>query len=78
MTAESVNGKISANFLDAPTMVTVSSVNGSVDVYVPGTATYRVTTHTVTSSDKVKVPTSDTSPHVINASSTNGSVQVFS
>jgi hypothetical protein len=78
LTADSVNGKVSAMFLDVPTTVSVSSVNGSVEVQVPDTVSYLVSAHTVSGGQDVTVPRDPSSTHVISATTTTGSVQVFS
>jgi hypothetical protein len=80
--AQGENGSVKLNFLEPPTNVTATSTNGSVSVRAPQPVVapfaYRVLAQSEHGGAKVSVAVDDSSTQVITATSTNGSVKVFS
>ncbi len=69
-------GGVVATFTAVPRSLTASTNVGPITLAVPGSAAYRVDTHTVVGSATVTVHRSDSSPHSISARSDLGSVSV--
>jgi hypothetical protein len=69
-------GRIDMTFSAAPATLTAVSTAGSVALRVPGGVSYRVHASTRIGSTQVTVPSSPSSPHVITATVTTGSVTV--
>jgi hypothetical protein len=75
-TFKSNAGGVIATFSVVPRSLTVSTNLGPITLTVPGSAAYRVDTHTVVGSSNVTVRRSGSSSHLINARSDLGSVTV--
>lgn len=69
------SGPISLRFTTAPRQVGATSRSGSIVVSVPR-RTYRVSTHTLSGSSTVDVPTDTSSPDAITASTYSGDVRI--
>lgn len=69
-------GGINASFTTAPGSVRASTNVGPISLSVPGSAAYKIDTHTVVGTSSVTVPRSAASPHVISASSDLGSITI--
>jgi hypothetical protein len=69
-------GSIAATFAVAPRSLSASTNVGPVTLTVPGSAAYKVDTHTVVGSSTVTVRRSDSSGHSITARSDLGSVTI--
>jgi hypothetical protein len=69
-------GGIIAAFTRVPDSVETSTDVGAISITVPGSASYKINTHTYVGSSKVSVRKSASSPHVINASSDLGSITI--
>jgi hypothetical protein len=69
-------GGVVATFSAVPRSLTVSTNLGPITLTVPGSAAYRVDTHTVVGSSNITVRRSGSSAHLISARSDLGSVTV--
>ncbi|ANH91329.1 MULTISPECIES: DUF4097 family beta strand repeat-containing protein [unclassified Streptomyces] len=69
------NGSVHLELGAVPDLVDTHSSNGPVTVALPG-GRYRVTTETSHGSTHVSVPRDDSSPHVVSARTSNGSITV--
>jgi hypothetical protein len=69
-------GGIVATFTAAPGSVHASTNIGAITLNVPGSASYKIDTHTYVGSSTVTVPKDAGSPHVISASSDLGSITI--
>ncbi len=69
-------GGIVATFTAAPDSVHASTNIGAISLNVPGSASYKISTHTYVGSSTITVRKSDASPHVITASSDLGSITI--
>jgi hypothetical protein len=69
-------GGIDATFSAAPASVHASTNVGPITVNVPGSASYKIDTHTYVGSSTVTVRKDAASPHVITASSDLGSITI--
>lgn len=76
--ASSVNGEVLLTFASPPNAATATSVNGQINVRLPVGLRYRVDAQSATAKAKVKVDQAVDSPYTVTATSTNGSVDVFS
>jgi hypothetical protein len=75
-TLKSTAGGIDATFSAAPGSVQASTNVGPITLAVPGSAAYKINTHTIVGSSTVTVPKNAASPHVITASSDLGSITI--
>ncbi len=85
VSAQSNNGAVRLGFTAVPDLVDTVSDNGSVTIELPGgsgpgayAGAYAVTATAGNGSTSVRVPRSDSSPHVVKAHSDNGEVTVRS
>lgn len=69
-------GGIEAAFSAAPASVRAATNVGPISIGVPGSASYKVDTHTYVGSSTVTVPRNPVSPHAISASSDLGSITI--
>jgi hypothetical protein len=69
-------GKIEVTFSAAPASIAASGSVGSVTLRVPGNVAYAVDAHASTGSTQVTVSRNPSSPHVITASTSTGSVTI--
>ncbi len=69
-------GGIVAAFSGVPDSVHASTNIGPISITLPGSASYKINTHTYVGTSNISVPTSASSPHVINASSDLGSITI--
>jgi len=69
-------GGIVATFTAAPGSVRASTNIGAISLNVPGSATYKINTHTYVGSSTVTVRKDAASPHIITASSDLGSITI--
>ena len=69
-------GGIVATFTAAPGSVRASTNIGAITLNVPGSASYKIDTHTYVGSSTISVPKDAGSPHVISASSDLGSITI--
>jgi hypothetical protein len=69
-------GGIIATCVTAPLSLHASTTVGAITLTVPGSAAYKVDTHTVVGTSTITVRTSARSPHQITASSDLGSISV--
>jgi hypothetical protein len=75
-TLKSNAGGIVASFATAPTALQASTNLGPVTLTVPGTAAYKIGTHTLVGTSTITVRKSATSTHAITASSDVGSISI--
>ncbi len=71
-------GGVIAAFAVPPRSVSASTDVGPITVTVPGSAAYRISTHTYVGTSSVTVRSSTTSPYAISASSDLGSISINS
>jgi hypothetical protein len=75
VTATTADGSVRLELGAVPDLVDSRSSDGSVSIALPR-ATYRVTTKTGDGSSHVSVPRDDSSPHVVSARTSDGSITV--
>lgn len=69
-------GGIVAGFTDVPDSVQAKTNLGPISITLPGSAAYRISTHTYVGTSNISVRKSPSSPHVITASSDLGSITI--
>jgi hypothetical protein len=69
-------GGVNAAFTAVPGSVYASTNVGPITISVPGSASYKIATHTYVGTSTVTVPKNAASPHVITASSDLGSITI--
>lgn len=75
-TFKSNAGGVVATFAVAPRSLTATTNVGPITLTVPGSAGYRLSTHTIVGTSTITVPRSNSSAHSISASSDLGSISV--
>jgi Putative adhesin len=76
VSASTNNGTVRLDFAAVPDRVETHCDNGATTLRVPGTGRYDLDVHSDNGSRHLELPDHDSSPHVIKASSNNGSIHI--
>ena len=76
VTAATQNGTVNLAFAAPPTTVEATTTNGAVNIAVPPTDAYYITTHTTNGGIQTELPSDRYAAHTITATTSNGAIHI--